>query len=423
VNLSPFAIVVARLSALSHHMRDVSFVRAGTDRLRLAGILVLLAALPAGGTRDAAGIIIRHDRDDARYRALYADGDRFRAVATIGGGLGMVIDPYWVVTAAHVVTNVSPFDPTVVIAGKRYRIERVIMHPGWPAGGDVRVRAEVVDLALIRLREPVTDIEPMLLYEGDDEVGTKIIFVGSGQTGTGLTGPVSHDQQWRAATNTVEEASDNWLDFIFSEPPNATDLEGISGPGDSGGPALIERDGRLVLLGVSSGNDGGGAGFCRYGSTEYYARISTKRAWIGQTMAEYEQLPDDAKPQFAPVVQFAEKGWPQTRVAAAAAAFVSALGDPPTMQAFSAAHRSKSARENISDEDYAAFWHRNAPGAGTPVKYVAYGENRLSVLVRLTSSDGEIAGWRTFDYTVSPEPPHHLGPTRMSVVPPPFDER
>lgn len=31
-----------------------------------------------------------------------------------------------------------------------------------------------------------------------------------------------------------------------------TDLEGVGGPGDSGGPALLELDGRVLVAGVSS---------------------------------------------------------------------------------------------------------------------------------------------------------------------------
>jgi len=278
-----------------------------------------------------------------------------------------------------------------------------------------------VDLALIRLREPVADVVPMLLYRGDDEIGREIIFVGNGRSGTGLTGPVSNDRQWRAATNTVEKVTEHWIDFTFSAPPDATDLEGISGPGDSGGPALIERDGRLVILGVSSGNDGGGTGFCRYGSTEYYARISTTRAWIERTMAEYEPLAEGAEPQFPPVVRVDEAGLPKTRAGTAAAAFIRALGDDDAMQKFSTNHRSEQARENLSDQGYAAFWAEHAAGRGTPVQYVSYGEHRISVLVRLTSAEGDEAGWRSFQFNVEPEPPHHLGPTRMSTAQPPLD--
>ena len=40
--------------------------------------------------------------------------------------------------------------------------------------------------------------------------------------------------------------------FDFDQPPRGTDLEGIPGAGDSGGPALLIIGGRAVVAGVSS---------------------------------------------------------------------------------------------------------------------------------------------------------------------------
>ena len=79
--------------------------------------------------------------------------------------------------------------------------------------------------------------------------------------------------------------NDTWLTFEFTAPPGGTPLEGISGPGDSGGPALIERDGKYLVAGVSSGNSGGDGEHCRYGTTEYYARVSTSADWIRTTIS------------------------------------------------------------------------------------------------------------------------------------------
>ena len=59
--------------------------------------------------------------------------------------------------------------------------------------------------------------------------------------GTGLTGPTDGDGRLRAATNVIDNVDGNYFLFSFSPPedPSATDLEGIGGPGDSGGPAFI----------------------------------------------------------------------------------------------------------------------------------------------------------------------------------------
>jgi hypothetical protein len=62
-----------------------------------------------------------------------------------------------------------------------------------------------------------------------------------------ITPRSQEDRRLRAATNRVEKADGPFLQFRFDAPedPNVTDLEGISGPGDSGGPAYIERAARV----------------------------------------------------------------------------------------------------------------------------------------------------------------------------------
>ena len=70
------------------------------------------------------------------------------------------------------------------------------------------------------------------------------------------------------------------LVFRFDAPDdeNVTPLEGISGPGDSGGPALIETTDGLRLAGLSVASSGRPKG--RYGTWEFYARVSPQLAWI-----------------------------------------------------------------------------------------------------------------------------------------------
>ena len=69
--------------------------------------------------------------------------------------------------------------------------------------------------------------------------------------------------------------------------PTGLDLEGISGPGDSGGPGFLEVDGVVHLAGVSSGQStratGGRASV--YGVTEYFTRVSFYANWLAEVMA------------------------------------------------------------------------------------------------------------------------------------------
>lgn len=111
-----------------------------------------------------------------------------------------------------------------------------------------------------------------------------------GDWGTGMTGPQKWDKITRAATNSIDQVEPHWVCFTFDAPgsANATELEGISGPGDSGGPAFVDINGKRFLVGVSSfqkGKDRFGKG--RYGVTEYYARVSNYHKWISTVINNY----------------------------------------------------------------------------------------------------------------------------------------
>jgi hypothetical protein len=188
-----------------------------------------------------------------------------------------------VLTAAHVAAEVAPGD-LVDVAGKAHPIARVVRYPDWHSEADFKA-----DIALLQLEDTVSGITPARLYTGTDELGMIVTFVGRGGNGTGLTGPVREDRKIRAATNRVDKAEDSILRFRFDEPgdPDVTDLEGISGPGDSGGPAYIERGGVLYVVGVSSAQNAAPAGRQRghYKVLEFYTRVSHFAGWIRDVCA------------------------------------------------------------------------------------------------------------------------------------------
>lgn len=109
-------------------------------------------------------------------------------------------------------------------------------------------------------------------------------------------GPVRRDRVLRATNNVVDRAVESFLVFDFDAPPDGADLEGISGPGDSGGPAyLVKPDGTIFVAGVSSGQDSrktGKEGV--YGVTEYYARVSSYAGWIDSVMQPPQPAYSDA---------------------------------------------------------------------------------------------------------------------------------
>lgn len=241
-------------------------------------ILSITWVLLAVGSADL--IVGRHDVDEVTYVEL---GREYGAtVGTFSGGCGTLVRPTWVVTAAHVADG-DWFEDWMDIGGKRYTIERKIIHPDYLLQDGIRH-----DIALIELSEPVLDVEPARIYRGTDEVGKDIWFAGTGWAGTGLHGMVdehiNRDRIMRAAQNRVSGTGREYIEFVFDGPDSedALPYEGISGPGDSGGPALLFEDGVPWLLGVSSHQLGQGEAGIQgvYGVREYYTRISDYLEWI-----------------------------------------------------------------------------------------------------------------------------------------------
>lgn len=361
----------------------------------------LLIAASLALTPAASAIIRRHDRDDAKYLAL---GAKYPAVTKLSGGTATLIAPQWLLTAGHVVGGLTPFDRSVEFAGKAYPIEAVATHPDWRPRG----RLKSLDIALVKLAQPVTGVTPVALSDQRDEEGKAVVFVGAGMFGDGRTGPLGDDGKQRAATNTVAAAMDNWLTFTFDTPPDGTELEGISGPGDSGGPALVEHNGKTSIIGVSSANDDdGAAGPCRYASTEYYARVSTAADWIRKTMQS------DLPPRELPgqVIDLKSAPWPDSLPGKLASAFFAAYArtsdqSVESMGDFERAHRAQSALNDRPVEERIEGWRtlRAEWGALTPARCVPGDDNDLFVLVYAEHE----RVWKSFRFILEPSDPHKL---------------
>ncbi len=204
---------------------------------------------------------------------------------TCCNGMGVLIRPNWIVSAAHIAVDLS-LDQAIRFDGGgegAIAIEKIVLHPHFKNATPEQTLPKN-NIALIQLKQPAQNISPLPLYQGDSELHQQAVLVGRGDFGNGLIGPDQVDGKLRMATNQIEEADEQWLLLRFDAPPETTDLEGIAGPGDGGSPVLLATDQGWALAGIRStqvsGQASGSLGEGYYGVWEYYTRLSKYLLWI-----------------------------------------------------------------------------------------------------------------------------------------------
>ncbi len=226
-------------------------------------------------------IVIRHDIEDSKYKAL---AENYSAsVAYIGGCAATVIQPNWIISAAHCLQGKENSIYVARHLDQQYRVNRIIVHPQFTREND-----ELYDIAIVQLKDPIKNSKPAVIYSGDKELNKQVVFVGRGTFGNGKDGLIRDDGIERAATNTVDSVDQFVIGFTFNAPETATEFEGISSRGDSGGPAFVEQDNKLYLLGVSSYQVSNGFKEGNYGVREFYTRVSTNSGWLTKVLKETE---------------------------------------------------------------------------------------------------------------------------------------
>lgn len=224
-------------------------------------------------TTPLLAIVIRHDLNDMLY---HANPNDYPYIISVGGGTGVVIAPHWILTAAHVAKYVARGEE-ISTAGVNNSVEEIFIHPH---SNLLAPHIWEHDIALIRSEQPIIIPNYPKLYRETDEESLTAIFLGRGGTGNGIDGETGEDGILRNATNAIDAIEGAWLRFDFDKPEMSSALEGVSGTGDSGGPALVFKNRQTYVAGISSFQNTGEHANGQYGVTEYYARIYAYMSWI-----------------------------------------------------------------------------------------------------------------------------------------------
>lgn len=224
-------------------------------------------------------IVMRHDIEPEKYQVQQA---QYESVIDLNFLTGTLIAPQWILTAAHG-TPYMPSNQEITINQQKYNVMYIIQHPEY--NKDTLSH----DITLLKLDRPVPNVTSTGIYTLADEKSQHVWFVGRGKIGNGQVGITGSTTVLNQAENIIENAEDLWITFVFDSPQNnALALEGISGPGDSGGPAFINTATGLKVAGVSSHQRNNDNGEGLYGVEEYYSRTSTHQQWIEAVMAKQD---------------------------------------------------------------------------------------------------------------------------------------
>jgi len=199
-------------------------------------------------------------------------------------GSCVLIDEYYILTAAHIVTG--SITQHVLFEGKAYPCSIVAIHSKYDPKN-----MGAHDIAIARLQRPIKiDFYPKL-YRKKDEVGKICSLSGYGFIGTFNSGysTKKYDNERRAGSNFIDGIHKNTLEYSVHK-GTRTSLEFLISPGDSGGGLFIDKK----LAGIHScvyATDG--KANSDHGDVGCSTRVSDYIEWIEQVKLTIESITEN----------------------------------------------------------------------------------------------------------------------------------
>jgi len=156
------------------------------------------------------GITLRHGLDamtgsDLAARMTFAEIVEVEVGSAGAGtvGSGVLLNPEWVLTAAHLVNSADAGEVVIRASGSGREVSEVHSHPGWfgnPSPGLAQSR----DLVLLRLSNPIRSAPVIPLWQGGGSGTLLGMMAGFGRGGNGLLGAYLPANGLRAGFNLID---------------------------------------------------------------------------------------------------------------------------------------------------------------------------------------------------------------------------